>query len=91
MRSALIADVQEVSEAGGGDEGDPLALPLQQGVGRHRRAHPNRVDQRPVHRLLLGDARPRLLSEVTGGHGGSRVNATSPSGGLRAANTKTGF
>ena len=48
----LRADVQQVLEALSDQERRPLALSLQQSVGRHRRAHSDPANQRGVDRLL---------------------------------------
>lgn len=49
VRPRLRADVQQVLEALGDDQREPLTLALQQRIGRDRRAHADGLDPRGVH------------------------------------------
>lgn len=62
----LGADVQQVLEALGDQESRLLALPLQQGIGRHRRAHSDPANQGGVHRLVPGKGPPCFLQKNSG-------------------------
>src|SRR3546814_12500021 len=52
-RSVLVADAQYIAEALGGDEDRAVPFALQQGVGRHRGAHLDRLDSARRQRLAL--------------------------------------
>lgn len=62
----LGADVQQVLEGLGDQESRLLALPLQQGIGRHRRAHSDPANQGGVHRLVPGKGPPCFLQNNSG-------------------------
>ena len=51
----LVADQHEVLEALGGDQGEFLALALQEGVSRHSSAHSDPPDLGGRHRVGVGD------------------------------------
>ena len=59
-RPVLVADPQDIPEPLGDDENRRLPLALQQGIGRHRRAHADPLDAAAVE-PVLGDGLPRDL------------------------------
>lgn len=62
----LGANVQQVLEALGDQESRLLALPFQQGIGCHGRAHSDPANQGGVHRLLAGKGPPCFLQRNSG-------------------------
>ena len=55
-RPVLVRDAERVAKAAGDAEHGPLALPFEQRVGRHRRAHLDRVDALDRQRVAGRDA-----------------------------------
>ena len=56
LRPRLVADLERVAEAARGHEQRPLAAPLEQRVGRHRRAHLDDPDRAGRDRVAFGKA-----------------------------------
>ena len=61
LGSCLVADVQQILESLGDDQGDAFPLPLQQGVGGHGGSHADPLNVGGVQGLTRGHQLARLL------------------------------